>query len=217
MDKRFVTMLSVIVVVLGGLFWWTHRQNSSTTPPTKTGPSNHVMGENAKHVTLVEYGDFQCPACGKYYPLVKQVKQKYAKDIQFQFRNFPLISIHPNAMLAARAGEAAGQQGKFWEMHDMLYEQQTSWGPSNNAQQFFESYAKQLGLDVNKFKTTASSQATLYTINADIKAGQAADANATPTFVLNGKKIDEAPGDLAGFSKLIDSAIAEQAKQPTGH
>lgn len=167
------------------------------------------MGANSKGVVLVEYGDFQCPACGAYFPIVKEVVEKYKNDIQFQFRNFPLQQIHPNARAAARTAEAAGKQNKYWEMHDLLYEQQKTWEQSTAVNTIFEGYAKQLGLDVAKFKTDFASSAVNETINADLAEGQRLGVNSTPTFFLQGKKIEDSPRDVEGFSKLIDQAIKD--------
>jgi protein-disulfide isomerase len=144
---------------------------------------------------------------------VKAVKEKFKQDITFQFRHFPLTQIHPNAQAAARAAEAASLQGKFWEMHDLLYENQQSWSSSDDVVPIFEQYAQQLGLDVNKFKQDFSSSQVNDTINADIKAGQEIGANSTPTFVLNGQKLDQNPANQAAFEKLISDAIAAKKSQ----
>lgn len=164
------------------------------------------MGGNAKKVNLTEYGDYQCPACGQYYPLVKQLVEQYKNDIQFQFRNFPLRQIHPNAQASSRAAEAAAKQGKFWEMHDLLYEQQNSWKDSSSANVVFEGYASQLGLNVAKFKTDFASAAVNETIAADYAEGTKLGVNSTPSFFVQGKKITN-PQTLDEFKKIIDEAI----------
>jgi protein-disulfide isomerase len=213
MDKRFIVILVSIIVIFGGIFFYTRSKNTSnggSNSSVQGTVSNHVQGTGTTGVTLVEYGDFQCPACGQYYPLLKQVQQKYGDKIVFQFRNFPLVQIHQNAMAASRAAEAAGKQGKYWEMHDALYEQQSSWTSSSSPTAIFEAYAAQLGLNAAQFKTDMESDAVLGTINADIKAGQAYKITGTPTFILDGKKIEESPRDLAGFEKLINDAIASK-------
>lgn len=207
MNKQFIAVLVVVVAALFGIFALASKSSDNNGPAVTGEPSNHVVGEGKKNVTLTEYGDFECPACKQYYPLVQQVKQDYGDDITFQFRHFPLVQIHPNAFLAARAAEAAGLQGKFFEMHDLLYENQDSWKSAPNVNAVFEGYAQQLGLDVAKFKTDAASEQANATINADIKAGQAIGANSTPTFVLNGQKIEN-PTTPEDFKKVIDEAIA---------
>ncbi len=213
MDKRFLIIIAVLVVVFGGIFWFTKSRSSAPGAnggDSSTGGTNHVIGNNTTGVTLVEFGDFQCPACYQYWPLVKQVQEKYNDQIAFQFRNFPLVQIHPNAMMAARAAEAASLQDKFWEMHDLLFQNQQSWASAPNPGAFFEQYAAQLGLNVEQFKTDMNSPVVAAAINADVAAVQALGGTGTPVFVLNGKKIDPLPKTVEEFSKLIDDAIAEQ-------
>lgn len=214
MSKRFIVTLMAIIAVLGGIFFLNREEAGA---PDNGGDntvqtSNHTQGEGTAGVTLVEYGDFQCPACGAYYPIVKGVKAKYGDKITFQFRHFPLSQSHPNAFAAHRAAEAAGLQGKFFEMHDLLYERQQAWSAVNNPVDTLNTYAEELGLDVEKFKQDFSSAAVNATINADIRAGQEVGANSTPTFVLNGDKIEELPRDQESFNKLIEDAIAEQSE-----
>lgn len=208
MNKRFLLILVGIIVVVAGIFWFT-RPNKSNAPGGGQ-PSHHVKGEGTKKVTLIEYGDYQCPACGQYYPVLNQIYDKYKTDIIFQFRNFPLDSIHQNARAAARAAEAADKQGKFWEMHDKLYETQTSWQGLGNPTSVFEGYAKDLGLDVAKFKVNVQSAEVNAIINADISEGQKIKANSTPTFTLNGVKLDPNPPSLEAFNQVIDAEIAKQ-------
>ncbi len=209
MSNRFLVILVACAAIFAGLLFAGKKQANA---PTSNGnssvqASNHVQGKGTTGVVLVEYGDFQCPACGAYYPIVKQVKQKFGDQITFQFRNFPLIQIHQNAMAAHRAAEAANKQNKFFEMHDMLYERQKSWEQVTNPMPIFESYAQELGLNVGQFKSDVSSSAINDIIQADIREGQALKATSTPTFVLNGKKLDTNPRDFESFSKLIEDAI----------
>ena len=214
MSKRFLAILAVIIIAFVGISYTTKSDtNSSTNNNTDKGQAtSHIIGSGKKNITLIEYGDYQCPACAQYHPIVKAVVEKYKDDIFFQFRNYPLITIHPNALAGSRAAEAAGKQNKYWEMHDLLYEQQKSWSSANNAKTFFEESAKQLGLDIAKFNVDYASDETNNFINADIKAGRAISADSTPTLVLDGKKIEENPRDQAGFYKLIDDAIAAKNK-----
>ncbi len=204
--------MAVLAVIFGGIFWFGKSKSPSSNKNSAATASNHVEGKNTKNVTLVEYGDYQCPACGQFYPIVKQLQTTYANDISFRFANFPLVQIHQNAMVSARAAEAASLQGKFWEMHDILYENQATWSAGSNPNPYFEQYATSLGLDLNKFKQDMASQAVLNTINADVSQAQALGATGTPTFVLNGKKIDS-PSSLEAFSKIIDEAIKNPQKQ----
>ncbi len=171
------------------------------------------MGSNKNSVTLLEYGDFQCPSCGQYYPILKELKRKYSGEVEFQFSHFPLDKIHPHARAAHRAAEAAGLQGKFFEMHDLLYENQQTWSSLGDAINIFTNYAKQLNLDMTKFDQDMRSGTANATINSDVAAGQTAGATGTPTFVLNGKKLDDNPRDLASFSKVLEDAV--HAKNPS--
>lgn len=213
MSKTFWAVIAVIVVIFCGvLIFNKDGANAPSGGNSNAKPTNHVEGKGTTGVTLVEYGDFQCPFCGEYYPLVKQVQEKYNDQITFQFRNLPLLQIHQNAFAAARAAEAASNQNKFWEMYDKLYQTQSEWSASSKALETFSGYAKQLGLNVDKFKQDFSSTAVNDTINADIQAFEKTKLEkSTPTFILDGKKIT--PKSVDEFSKAIDDAIAAKAKQ----
>lgn len=217
MSKSFWAIIAVIIVVFGGILVFNNKDaGAPDSNNSNAKPTEHVEGESPTGLTLVEYGDYQCPYCGQFYPVVKEVQEKYKDQVKFQFRNLPLLQVHQNAFSAARAAEAADAQGKFWEMHDMLYETQSSWGESSNAQAIFESYASQLGLDGAKFKKDMASSKTNDIINADITAFNKTGAEkSTPTFFLNGKKVQPAGYTLADFAKILDPAIkkAEQNKQ----
>lgn len=215
MSKQFLAILAVIILGLFGILFLTKDKTNAPSSNSSSGSqaSEHKAGAGNKGVTLIEYGDFQCPACKSFYPVVKQVKETYGDDITVQFRHFPLTQIHPNAMASSRAAEAAGNQGKFFEMHDLLYENQDSWSQSSSPTSIFESFATQLNLNLDKFKADTASAQTLAVINADQKAGQALGVNSTPTFVINGKKVEPNPTTPEAFKKLIDEAIATQNKQ----
>lgn len=206
MSKRFLIILGVLVLGFFGVIVLSKDKDSGGS----NGSSDHTFGKGQSGVTVVEFGDFQCPACGKFYPIVNQVKENYEDKITFQFRHYPLVNIHPNAMAAHRAAEAAGKQGKFWEMHDFLYERQASWQSSTNPSKVFEDYAAELGINVDKFKEDAASQTVSDIINNDVKAAQEIGATGTPTFVIDGKKLDQLPNSYEEFSKLIDEAIANK-------
>lgn len=222
MNNRFVMVLVVLVIGFGGILWFNKKKDTSSSSNT-AALTNHVKGGNKKNVTLIEYGDFECSACYYFEPVIKQVFEKYKDDIQFQFRNFPLPQIHQQAMAGHRAAEAAARQGKFWEMHDILFErahQQTEegklvngeWVAASSPQPFFEQYAKLIGLDLEKFKIDMKSPEVNDAINADVAEGKKLGLTGTPSFILDGKKIDS-PNDLAGFSKLIDEAIKAKSQQ----
>jgi protein-disulfide isomerase len=212
MNKQFIAIVIVIVFGLFGILYFTKDKNTNSGGAQGTSnvaASNHVDGPDDAKVTLLEYGDFQCPACGTFYPLVEKIREEYGDRIKFQFRNYPLVQIHPNAFIASRAAEAAEKQGKFFEMYNLLYKNQQSWTSSSNAGPIFEGYAQQLNLNAEQFKTDMESAGVADIINADVRAGQEAGVNSTPTFFINGKKIDKNPTSEEAFKKLIDDALAE--------
>jgi protein-disulfide isomerase len=219
MSKQFWIALTAIVVILGAIVFVTNHNKGTNNTPTSTGqPTNHVEGSTTSGVTLVEYGDYECPVCADFYVTTKQVAAQYKDKIIFQFRNLPLTSLHQNAFAAARAAEAAALQNKFWEMHDTLYENQTAWASANSPQSYFNSYATQLGLDLNRFKQDYASAKVNDTINADLAAfKKTGDDMATPTYYLDGKKLNNADlfdatgkPSVSAFSKLIDAEIAKK-------
>jgi protein-disulfide isomerase len=218
MSKQFWAVLAVIALAFVGVIIFNGNKDSGSTA-SNTTPTNHVEGSTSTGVKLVEYGDYQCPACGQFYQSVKATATKYNDKIQFQFRNLPLTSLHPNAFAGARAAEAAGFQGKYFEMHDMLYENQSAWESSQNPLTIFSEYAKSLGLNVTQFKTDFASAKANNNIKADMAAFAKTKADqATPTFFLDGKKLEstqlvDANGQpsVDAFSKAIDAAI--KAKQ----
>lgn len=220
MDKRFWGILIAIVLILGGIFLATKGSSAGNNTSTNSSaqPTNHVEGQGSTGVKLVEYGDYECPFCAEYYPIVKEVVAAYSPYIYFQFRNLPLTSIHPNAFAAARAAEAAGLQGKFWQMHDLLYQNndpttQTGWVTSSNAlNDYFVGYAKQLGLNIAKFKSDFSSSRVNNAVNADINAFSKTGAQeATPAFFLDGKQVQ--PKITA---KSFEQYLNAEIKKKTG-
>jgi protein-disulfide isomerase len=213
MDKKFWGILAVIAVILVGVFWFTNN-NKANAPSSSSQPTQHTEGKGTSNVTLVEYGDYECPYCGQYYPVVKQVVAYYGDKITFQFRNLPLTQIHPNAYAGARAAEAASLQGKFWQMHDLLYTNQNDWVNSSDPTTVFDSYAQQLGLNVTQFKQDYASEKVNNFINADVSAfGKTGAQEATPAFFLDGKQVQPSE-TVDSFKKLIDAEIAKKTGQP---
>lgn len=218
MSKQFLAMIAVVVVLLGGVFFFTSKSEAPGSSSSKDKPTSHIEGSTSTGVKLVEYGDYECPYCGGYYPYVKQAVEAYKDKIQFQFRNLPLTSLHKNAFAGARAAEAASLQGKFWEMHDKLYENQdpngkTGWVASEDPfNDYFANYARQLGLDAAKFKTDFASSAVNNSINADLAEFKKTKLEmSTPTFILDGKHIT--PGySVKEFTQAFDAAIKAKAK-----
>lgn len=221
MSKQFWAIVALIIVVFVGIVVFTGDKSNAPgkSSADKKTLTQHLQGQGQAKVTLTEYGDYQCPYCGQYYPLVKQVQQQFDKEIYFQFRNFPLTNAHPNAFAAARAAEAAALQNKFWEMHDLLYESQQQWSQMSDAIPAFEGYAKQLGLNMTKYKADFASSKVNNLINADLAEGTKLGITGTPTFFLDGKKLDPSPQDVAAFEKIIKAAIAKKTSasstQPT--
>ncbi len=213
-NRFFVTLLVLISIVFGIFVFTKNKHDSGNNTGSSSLPTEHIQGSKSSGVVLIEYGDFQCPACKQYFPIVEQVVEKYKDQIEFQFRNFPLVQIHQNAFAAHRGAQAADKQGKFWEMYRLLYEGQDSWVSSGNPMTVFEEYAKQLNLNLEQFKTDAASQETNDKINADIAEGKKLNISGTPGFVLNGKLLDENPRSLEEFEKLIDEAIKTKKTTP---
>ncbi len=220
MDKRFLGIMGGLIIAFGAFFVISQNSNDNKTADTKSGtpPTNHVVGNAASGVTLLEYVDYQCPVCGLYYQPVKDAVDGFKDVAQYQLRHLPLVGPHPNAFAAARAAEAAHLQGKFWEMNNKLFENQSSWSNSTKPLEFFKSYAKEFGLDVAKFETDYASAKVNDIINADITAfGKTGQQQATPTFFLNGRVINNK--DLAGANgfptaeKITAIVLAEVAKQ----
>lgn len=167
---------------------------------------DYVKGSPEAKVTLVEYLDFECEACGAYYPLIKQLSVDFPNDLRIVTRYFPLPG-HKNSMTAALAVEAAAKQGKYWEMHDILFENQGTWG--NKAiptPQVFEAYAQRLGLDITKFKSDVANPATKARVERDFNASEKLGNTGTPSLFINGKKIDN-PGSYEAFKALIRAEI----------
>ena len=215
MDKRFIAIVGVIILLFAGFIVFQRNDQANAPANTSAKPTNHTKGEGTSGVTLTEYGDFQCPACGQYFPVVEQVAEKYKEEITFQFRHFPLESIHPNAFGASRAAEAASKQGQFWEMYDKLFSNQDAWSGANNPNTHFENFAKQIGLNVEQYKQDFASSAINDAIQADKREGNKLEVSSTPTFVLDGKVIQNPAATVEDFSKILDEAIAkkQQANQ----
>lgn len=209
MSKRFWILTILLVAGLFGFIWFASGDKAAETSAVGSGTSStHIIGKQGADVRLVEYSDFQCPACGAYYPVVEQIVEKYKDRISFEYRHYPLTTIHRNAFAAARASEAADRQGKFWEMYRLLFANQASWSESGAAQSDFEGFARRLNLDIPQFKADFASSQTNSVINASIKEfNQRGLPKSTPTFLLNGKRI-EARNSVEEFSKLIDEESA---------
>ncbi len=170
---------------------------SNQLKPAASG-QDHIQGSDSAAITLVEYGDYQCSYCGDAYALVRDAQEALGDDLRFVFRNFPLAEAHPHATAAAQAAEAAAKQGKFWEMHDMLYENQQALSSSD-----LMTYAKEAGLDMEQFKKDIGSDAVSDKVDADFESGVRSGVNGTPSFFVNGEKYEGGwqDGALTAFLK----------------
>jgi protein-disulfide isomerase len=146
---------------------------------------DHIQGPASPPVTLVEYGDYECPYCGAAYPIVKELQDRMGERLRFVFRNFPITTSHPHAEQAAEAAEAAAAQGKFWEMHDHLYENQRRLSDPD-----LHSYAEQLGLDVDLFDKELAEHVHAPRVREDFMSGVRSGVNGTPSFYINGTRHD---------------------------
>lgn len=230
---RWLIFIAVCLAVFSVLIFSSNSKRSDTkiekVDPAKVITDNnpmpdHVFGATTNKTVLIEYGDFQCPACGNLYPSLKQLKEYYKGQLTFVFRDFPLTSIHPNALAAASAAEAAGLQGKFWEMHDKLYENQNAWSSLDSSQRTdqFVTYATGLGLEGSKFKKDLGSQKVSQKIKRDQALGKKIGASATPTLVLNGKTLaqtqwqtpEKFENTIRDEIRASGQALPEKMKQP---
>lgn len=182
--------------------------NRGHRPPVlvlPVGDRDHAQGPANAPVTLVEYGDYECPYCGQAYPIVKAVQKVLGPRLRFVFRNFPLSEAHPNASNAAEAAEAAGQQGKFWEMHDTLFEHQDALRPRD-----LVAYATRLGLDSERLARELESHTHATRVREDFMSGVRSGVNGTPTFFINGERHDGSWDQrhlLAAIEAVIETTV----------
>lgn len=170
---------------------------------TQTAETDYPLGTNDK-IVIMEYSDFQCPACRSVEPLVKALVEKYGDNITFVYRDFPLKQIHAKATIAAQAAHAAGAQGKYWEMHNMLFEMQEEWATGSHVNLFIE-YATTLNLNVTQFELDLNSDETKAIVTNNYEHGLSLGIQGTPTFFLNGKRVSVT--GLDDFSRRIDSLL----------
>lgn len=221
MDRRFLAILAAIILIFVGIFALSKGSNNQPegNQQSQSNVTSHIKGEGREKVTLTEYGDYQCPVCQVYEPVVREVFKANSDKMFFQFSNLPLVSVHPNAFAAARAAEAAGLQNKFWEMHDLLYDPSNwnSWTASGNVRPIFDQYAQQLGLNVDQFKKDFESSKVNEAINADIAAfNKTGQQMATPSFFINGRFVslsdltnENNQPTLTKFQALLDAEYAK--------
>jgi protein-disulfide isomerase len=213
----FIIILAVLGVALGSA-WYMQRSASQSTKPsvagvagnsanagnTATSPSApatvaanavpgaepaHKLGPDSAPVHLEEFGDFQCPPCGLFHPILEEMKRQFGDQLQITFREFPLAPAHQHAIAAASAAEAAGLQGKFWEMHDLLYEHQKDWKDEFDVRPTFEGYAKQIGINLDRYKQDVDGDQVGKRITQDGNRGHSLGVKGTPTVFLNGREV----------------------------
>ena len=161
------------------------------------GSEDHIQGNAGAPIELVEYGDYECPHCGRAYPIIKRIQKKLGDKLKFIFRNFPLAEIHPHATNAAVATEAAAAQGKFWEMHDAIYKNQGKMEDTD-----LVNHANKIGLDVQKFEADFEKEITQQKVENDFESGVRSGVNGTPSFFINGQKYEGSWDELSMLDYL---------------
>lgn len=203
----FIIILAVLGVALGSVVYMTRTKSTSTTnqnsqgpvarqsptpAPIKTGVPGadppHSLGPANAPVHLEEFGDFECPPCAAFHPVLKQMKEEFGDRLRVTFREFPL-AMHQHAVPAASAAEAAAMQGKFWEMHALIFEHQNDWKNEFDVRPIFEGYAKRIGLDVERYKRDVTSDRVEQRIFLDGKRARSMGVNSTPTVFINGREV----------------------------
>lgn len=226
----WIVIAAIVVLGLGGLIAFTKKDSVdvSSLDPTKIIQSENstigdrVYGKTDAKVIVFEYADFQCPGCASAYTTLNSVKELYKDKIAFVFRNFPLTSIHPNALAASAVAEAAGQQGKFWEMYTLLFSQRDAWVNLSTSQRsdVFLGYAKQLGLNTDTFTTDQASEAVSEKISRDRALGGKVGVDSTPSILIGSTKLDSAivndiiNGKGDGFMGKLDEALKAAGETP---
>ncbi len=221
--KRYLPFVIIGVVFLGALGGGLalYRSSKSSAPP-QTPPagapnmfesfSPHVRGGNNAPITLEEYGDYQCPPCGALFPMIKTIEAQYGSNLRFVFRQYPLTTAHPHALVAAHAAEAAGLQGRFWEMHDRLYENQQKWSEEVDPRPLFINYARDVGLDVDRFIADMNGPQVEARVTADRLRGRSMGVTGTPTLFLNGRMLPVEMMSLEGLRTAIDKMLGKPGK-----
>ena len=223
-DKKFIIgiILATVALLVGAVMIMSKTESPESSKAVST-PVNDakkklldivsddwIKGNKEATVTLVEYLDFECEACGAYYPLMKQLSEEFKADVRFVNRYFPLPG-HKNGMNAALAVESASKQGKYWEMHNLLFENQKTWGEKTADPSLFEGYAQQLGLNLEQFKKDVSSKEVKARVERDKSSGQQLGVNGTPSFFLDGEKLQN-PRTPDDFKTLLKAAILKAPK-----
>ncbi|MCS6874692.1 MAG: DsbA family protein [Pyrinomonadaceae bacterium] len=219
MKKLILFTLAVLVCLGCESSQSSNSQKSSNTnyaelyakAPLGATPEHFKGGRNAS-VVIEEFADFQCPTCALIHPTVQELHATYGDRIKIVFRNYPL-PIHSRAFDAALAAEAAGFQGKFWDMQNLIFSNQKAWSTSADHRKDFETYAQRLGLDVEKFKADMSGIAARERVQKDIERGRALKVNSTPTFFVNGKPLSYEETEFQRFKAIIDAELQKAGQK----
>jgi protein-disulfide isomerase len=220
--KRYLPFIIVAVVAAtaicgGAILYQAKRPHLLSIPQDKAVPGKpdtekvHIRGEPDAPVTIEEYGDFECPPCGSMSPYLDKLVNEYKPRVRLVFRNFPLLA-HKHAGAAALAAEAAGLQGKFWEMHDVLYREQSTWSKVENPQELFEAYAGTIRLNVPEFKKDMESEKVKERVNSDHSRGKALGIKSTPSVFINNRELAPDKRTPNGLRGVIDEAVKETSK-----
>lgn len=205
-----IILISTLLLLFGGVFLLTRGSSSKAVAGAAISQIDYSRGQkigsDSAKVKVVEFSDLECPACSAAEPYVKKLKATYQDQIQLIYRHFPLPQ-HTHSRVVAALAEAAGEQGKFWEMHDKLFDTQSQWSAMTDATPFFMDLVKQLGLDENKIKQSMEENAIKLRIDNDVVEGRSLSVNQTPTFFVNGRKLS-----LKSFDDL-NNAVAEELKK----
>jgi protein-disulfide isomerase len=206
-----IALVLGIAVVGGILLFKSGRTQLFASPavPASTQPQATIPAQVV--VTLEEFGDYQCPPCGQLHPSLKQLKQELNPNLNFIFRNLPLTTIHKNSLAAAQAAEAARMQNRFWEMHDLLYENQDLWGNDINPRTIFLKWATELGLDLTRFTSEMDSKQVKLRIEADEEAAAELGINGTPTVLVNGRQLRPELTNAEGIRAAIEYVTTRKA------
>ena len=216
--KRYLPFVIVVGVALvtfgsGTMLYRAKRSQLQAIPQDKAllandgSESMHIRGNPDAPVTLEEFGDFQCPPCGSFAAFAEEILKEYDSRVRLIFRHFPL-SVHENAREAALAAEAAGLQGHFWEMHDVLYREQSAWSKAPNARELFESYAGTIGLNVDQFKKDMDGEQAKARVDSDYERGDSLGIKLTPMLYINGQPVDPKDKNPEGVRAAINAVLA---------
>jgi protein-disulfide isomerase len=213
----FVIIIGVLVVSTTAAMWlYRHSaepESSNVSPATPDPEAQaHVRGERNAPATLEEFADFQCPPCSALHPELKKIEDEYGSRLKVVFRHYPVVSLHKHALQAAHAAEAAGLQGRFWEMHDMLFQNQAMWKDADNVRPIFSDYARSLNLDVGRFNTDMDGTEVAKRILADQDRAQQLRVRGTPTLFINGRQVQPAQFTREGLRAAIDTALREKGQ-----